>query len=284
VDLEKTIVKSERQVGPDGPFLSATPWHKASVSKKQRAMDAEALVRRYLRRPDERTKAAVVQAYQRLVYRFAYRFLERGEPLDDLIQVGNVGLLLALERYDGAKKIQFATFATATIVGELQRYFRDKTVGMRMPRPILELTAKLATAQNELANSLGRSPRPMEIADELGVPEETVLEALEALDIMRVLSLESALPGKSDDAGSALNIEDVIGRNDEDMARLVRYDDLWWAFERLDHRLRKIIWLEYVEDYKQVQIANIMKISQMHVSRLRRKALEHLRDRLTTPV
>ena len=209
-----------------------------------------------------------------LVEYLAKRFKDRGEPLDDLVQVGSVGLLKAIDRFDLERGVEFSTYATPTIVGELKRYFRDKGWAVRVPRRLQELSLRLNKVVAQLTQDLGRSPTIEEIAKLAGVTEEEVLEALESGQAYSTTSLD-APSGDDDDAPLRV---DRMGEVDFRLENLEYFASLAPLIERLPERERTILYLRFFKGMTQSTIAEQVGISQMHVSRLLTRILEFLRE------
>ena len=243
--------------------------------------ELRALHRRYRETTDpaekERIREQLVNAYHDFVYFLARKFQNRGEPLEDVVQVAFLGLLMAIERFDPDRGLEFSTFATPTVVGEIKRYFRDKSWTVRIPRRLQELNQRSRQASERLQATLGRRPSVAELADELGVSQEEVLEAYEAVPAQRTVPLdapaESARGGDSD----GLTLSERLGGADENLDRVELHDLLDSAMAHLNERERKIMYLRFVEELPQSEVAKRLGISQMHVSRLQRAAVEHLR-------
>lgn len=214
------------------------------------------------RDPDLRAK--IVDATSWLALRGARRFLNRGEPFDDLYQVAQIGLLNAIERFDPTYGAHFAAFATPTILGELRRHFRDHTWSVRVPRRVKDLRPAVNRALDELSKELGRSPRFDEIAAAVNASEEAVLEALEANHAYRAESLdtsESTMPSAADASYDTVLDRDLIAG----------------LLERLRPRERMIVHLRFFEELSQAQIAERIGTSQVHVSRLLASTMVQLR-------
>ena len=211
-----------------------------------------------------------------LVEHLARRFRNRGEPYDDLMQVGTIGLIKAIDRFDPERGVEFSTYATPTVVGEIKRHFRDKGWAIRVPRRLQELRLSLGLAGAELAQELGRSPTVGELADRLGLEPDRVLEGIESANAYTTLSLDA--PETADDprttVGQAIGIEDDALENVEYRAALRP------LLAKLDERERQILLLRFFGGKTQSQIANELGISQMHVSRLLSRTLESLRGDL----
>jgi RNA polymerase sigma-B factor len=219
-----------------------------------------------------------VEAYSNLVYFLARKFANRGEPLEDVVQVGFMALLMAIDRFDPARGLEFTTFATPTIVGEIKRYFRDKSWAVRIPRRLQELNLRARQAGERLQESLGRVPSVQELAAELGVSEEEILEAYEAGPAQITVPLDAAGGSPSGDEG--LSLSERLGGEDENLQRVELQGLLDSAMVHLTPREREIMYLRFVEELPQSEVARRLGISQMHVSRLQRAAVENLKRQL----
>ncbi len=228
---------------------------------------------------DERTRLRerLVDQHIGLVEFLARRFRNRGEPVEDLIQVGTIGLLKAIERFDLDREVEFSTYATPTIVGELKRHFRDKGWAVRVPRRLQELHLELTKTVGILAHDLGRSPTVEEIAQAAGITEEEVLEGLEIAQAYNFTSLDA--PIDSDDGGST-TFADQLGGEDEHLENLEYRASLAPEMAKLPERERRILYLRFFKGMTQSEIADRLGISQMHVSRLLNRTLGQLREAL----
>ena len=231
----------------------------------------------YLRRRDPASRERLILAHQWLVRALAARFAGSGEPLEDLVQVGNVGLIRALDRFDPCHGTRFTTFATPTILGEIKRHFRDRTRLLKVPRWLQELHQEVRRTALRMTAELGRPPDITEIATRLGVAEEAVLEAMAAGESAQVFSLDASLPG---DGGETSTLSEVVGGADASLLSAERDLDLRNALASLSPRERQVILLRFYREMSQAKIARQMNVSQMHISRLERRALERLRCRL----
>ncbi len=225
---------------------------------------------------DEKVRAALIEAHIGLAEYLARRFNNRGEPLDDLIQVASTGLIKSVDRFEPERGLEFSTYATHTIVGELKRHFRDKGWAVRVPRRMQELHLRLSTLVNTLNQDLGRSPTIAEIAQAAGVSEEEVLEAMEAGQAYRFTSLDAPMGGE--DGGS---LGSTIGEDDVSMIDVEHRVALSPLLEKLPPRQQNIIHLRFFEGLTQSEIATRLGISQMHVSRLLARSLAQLRQDAT---
>lgn len=220
----------------------------------------------------------LVAAYTPLVQTLAKKFV-RGQILhEDLIQVGMIGLLASLRRFDPAFERTFESFAIPTIVGEIKRYIRDKTWSVHVPRKVKELSPKIKRVVDDLAAQLQRSPRIDEIARSLGVTEEEVLETLEMGRSYHSLSMDSELESDSD--GNTITLLDLIGVQDEGYTQVEQNVLIDHALDVLDKREKEVIQLTFYQNLSQKQAGEVMGMSQMHVSRLQRRALGKLRQAL----
>lgn len=224
----------------------------------------------YARTRDPALRDELVSAYLGLAEYLARRFANRGEPLDDLVQVASLGLLKALDRFDPERGVEFSTYATHTIVGELKRHFRDKGWSIRAPRRMQELYLRLGKVVASMGQELGRSPTIAELAMEVKVSEEEVLEALEAGQAYRTASLDVAT-----EEGESLATR--LGEEDPSLEDAERRATLSPLLAQLLPRERLILQLRFFDGLTQSEIANRLQISQMHVSRLLARSLAQLR-------
>jgi RNA polymerase sigma-B factor len=241
---------------------------------RQREEDRE-LLRRYHEDGDVTAREQLVQRHLPLVRSLARRYANRGEPLDDVEQVGAIGLLKAIDRFELGREVSLATYATPNVVGEIKRHFRDKGWAIRVPRALQELNARMSGTIDALTARLGRSPSIAEIAETLETTSEEVLEALEVGSAYSTLSL-SGPPGGEDDSDPL----ESIGSEDEGFERSEDRASLAPALAQLPVREREILRMRFEEGLPQTQIAERVGLSQMHVSRLIRKALATMRDEL----
>ena len=219
-------------------------------------------------------RASLIERHLPLVHFLARKFADRGEPLDDLVQVGTIGLIKSLDRFDASLGYEFSTYATPTIVGEIKRHFRDKTWAIRIPRRLQELGAQVSKARESLTHELDRSPTPQEIATRLNIPVDDVMDAIEANSAYSTVSLSES---HDDDSQS---LSDTLGFIDEALENIEYRESLRPLLEALDAREKKILVMRFFENKSQTDIAQQLGISQMHVSRLLAKTLAHLRVEL----
>jgi RNA polymerase sigma-B factor len=238
-------------------------------------IDDKILLRRYHENGDLQAREQLIEQYMSLVRSLARRYSYRGEQLEDLVQIGAIGLIKAIDRFDLDRGVELTTYATPNIIGEIKRHFRDKGWSVRVPRGLQELNVQLSRLVEQLTVQLSRSPTIPELAKAAGVEEEEVLEALESGRAYTSLSLSVGGGGGDDDdldPLESLGTEEHQYEVSEDRAVLAP------GFKALDERERWILQLRFFEGLTQSQIAQQVGISQMHVSRLIRRSLEKIRD------
>lgn len=235
------------------------------------------LFRRYKEDGDMEAREQLVMSHLNLVRFLANKFKNRGEPLDDLVQVGYLGLLKAIDRFDPDRGLEFTTYATPTILGEIKRHFRDKGWSVRVPRRLQELSAKVNQATDTLTTQFQRSPTIQEIADYLDASEDEVLEAMESSSAYSSVPLEGTGSSENDDAPSVI---DRYGSEDNELAftddRLVIEE----ALKGFSPREREVIELRFLKGMTQIEIAEQLGISQVQVSRLLRRTLKKIQDKI----
>ncbi len=218
----------------------------------------------------------LIERHEGLVRHVANGYRDSGVPYGDLLGVGHIGLVNAVDRFDPERGTKFATFAVPTIRGEVRRYFRDSTWGLRVPRRVQELSLQVREARDVLSKKLSRSPTYSELASALSVSEEAIIEAMEVASQYDLESLDDTA-GEGDD-GERPSVAERTGEPDPNLELLADREELAWALSHLTARQRVIIVLRYFHDLSQQQVADRLGISQMHVSRLQRRAIDHLRD------
>jgi RNA polymerase sigma-B factor len=218
----------------------------------------------------------LVEMHLPLVEYLARRFRNRGEPLDDLVQVATIGLIKSIDRFDLDRGVEFSTYATPTIVGEIKRHFRDKGWAIRVPRRLQEMKLSLTKATAELSQRNGRAPTVAELALHLELSEDDVLEGLESANAYAAVSLDA--PDIADDDSTA--VSDTLGAMDDALEGVVYRESLKPLLERLPVREKNILMLRFFGNLTQSQIAADLGISQMHVSRLLARTLAQLREGL----
>jgi len=239
--------------------------------------ELRAKLEEYAATGDKAQRDEIVASQVGLAEYLARRFKNRGEPIEDLIQVALLGLLKAVERFDPARGLEFSTFATPTIVGELKRHFRDKGWAVRVPRRVQELHLRMGTVVNSLSQELGRSPTIPEIAARAEVSVDEVLEAMEAGRAYRFSSIDA--PAGDDEDRSASPAAAQLGEDDSGLEEVEQRLLLSPLIASLPKREQMIIHLRFFRGMTQSEIAARLGISQMHVSRLLARSLTQLRDR-----
>ncbi len=230
------------------------------------------LFRELRRTHDPALRAYFIEQHEGLVRHVAKDYVDSGEPFEDVISVGMLGLIHAVDRFDPDRGTKFATFAVPTIRGEIQRYFRDHTWGVRVPRRIQELSIKAREAREKLALERGHAPTYAELAHYLGVREEELVEALEVGRQYDSVSLEAA--AVEEEGRSAL---DRTGEEDPRLEDIATRDQIERALRQLPPRERVVLVLRYYGELSQQEVGRRLGISQMHVSRLQHQALKNLR-------
>jgi RNA polymerase sigma-B factor len=226
---------------------------------------------------DPRRTAArdeIVTMHLPLASFLARRFRDRGESIDDLTQVATIGLLKAVDRFDPGRGVEFSTFATPTMVGEIKRHFRDKGWAIRVPRRLQELRISISRATAELSQSTGRSPTVAELAAHLGVTEDEILEGMESAQAYATLSLDATVGDSSEDGTS---LAETLGEDDHRLALVEARETVDPLLHTLAPRERAIVQMRFYDNMTQAQIAERVGISQMHVSRLLAKSLAQMR-------
>jgi RNA polymerase sigma-B factor len=241
------------------------------------ASDAE-LLRSYHEDGEVRARQALIERHVGFVRRLAQRYSHRGETIEDLTQVGCVGLIKAIDRFDGHYKVTLATYAAPNVLGEIKRYFRDKGWAMRVPRDVQELNVKLGRVVDELTGKLGRSPSVEELARATSSSTEQVVEALDSSRAYNTISLSAPGPeGDDDEAGDPL---EHLGDADKGFELAEERQLLREGFKELGERERQILHMRFFLGLTQSDIAERVGISQMHVSRLIRQSIDQVRERL----
>jgi RNA polymerase sigma-B factor len=217
---------------------------------------------------------ALVAWHLALVEHCARRFRNRGEPHEDLVQVGTIGLIKAIDRFDLERGVEFSTYATPTIIGEIKRYFRDKGWAIRVPRRLQELRMQITSTTADMTQVLGRSPTPRELAEAIGCSLEEVVEGIESSNAYSTLSLDAADDGAEEGGASIL---EMIGLDDAGLEHIEIRESIKPLLEALPSREKQILLLRFFKNRTQAQIATEIGVSQMHVSRLLSRTLEQLR-------
>ena len=240
--------------------------------------ETEDLFREYVATRDPAVRDKLVIAHRNLVRFLATKFANRGEPLEDLVQVGIIGLINAIDRFDPDRGTKFSTYATPTVVGEIRRHFRDKAWSLKVPRRLQELNLAANKAAEELSQRLGRPATVQDIASFVGASEEETLEAIELGNAYDTVSLDSKLLYEGEAA--PVSLAEFVGDVDGSLQNVETYGDLKQAIDCLEPREKAIIYFRFFKDMSQTEVAKRLSISQMHVSRLQHKALRRLKELL----
>ena len=241
--------------------------------------DRRSLLRAYRENGDLAARDRLVESFMPLVSSLARRYAGRGEQLEDLQQVGSLGLVKAIDRFDLEREVDLVTYIFPTVVGELKRHFRDRVWSVSVPRRLKELYQLLSRLLDDLTARDGRSPTIPELAAAAGVSEEEVVEALEAGRAYTARSLTQAHDG---DDGSEVELIDLLEDEEDGYAVAENRDLIASGLHALDEREREIVRLRFVEGLTQSEIASAVGVSQMHVSRLLRRALDRLGEVIET--
>jgi RNA polymerase sigma-B factor len=241
----------------------------------ERARHERLLFQRYHARRDPADRDALVERFLPLAHALAARFRRSREPFDDLYQVACLGLVKAIERYDLSRRTAFSSYAVPTILGELKRYFRDRTWPVCVPRDLKELAVQVDRATEELTTARGRAPSVTELADRLRVSEEEILTAHDALMAYEPISLQ--IPRERDDLDAG-TLGDTLGHEEHGYWRTEQDALLEHLLRFLTRRQRQVVRLRFGEDLTQREIGERVGLSQMQVSRILREALDRLTD------
>ena len=259
---------------------AATAAESDRIASERRAQDRELerLFRKHRDSGDLELRNALATRHLSLAEAVARRFANRGEPLDDLVQVANYGLVKAVERFDVDRGVSFASFAIPTMIGELKRHFRDRTWSTKVPRSAKDLMLRLASATEELTTKLQRAPTVPELAEYLAIDVDAILEAVDARAAYRAGSLSSY--GQRVEGDQDMQVGDL----DPHMIGVENKMTVRSLITALPDRERRIVELRFYEELTQSEIADIVGISQMLVSRLLRQALDRLATRARSEI
>ncbi|MFG3508622.1 RNA polymerase sigma factor SigF [Streptomyces sp. NPDC047821] len=213
-----------------------------------------------------------------LVKYAATRFRNRSDQMEDIIQVGTIGLIKAIDRFDLSREVEFTTFAMPCVIGEIKRFFRDTSWSVHVPRRLQELRIDIARATDELFQRLDRSPTPAELAEHLGMEEDEILEGLVASNGYTAGSIDLPLDDSGDNSSETLS--DRLGEPDRELEIVENVQALKPLIEQFDERDRRILQMRYVDEMTQSEIGAELGVSQMHVSRLLSRITSRLREGL----
>jgi RNA polymerase sigma-B factor len=268
--------RSERYRGVPTPALERPAPD--PVTPRDREREVRELFLR-ARRGDGRAREALVRRFLPLARQLAARYRRGAEPHDDLLQVASLALVKAVDRFDLSRDVAFTSYAVPTILGELKRHFRDTGWDLHVPRSLQERTARVDNALAEMKMGLGRSPSTQELAEQLSLTEEEVVEARAVSSEARTLSLDAPLRDGEEDATT---FGETLGGEDEGFAAVDNGEAVRAAMTLLHRREREILRLRFVEELTQEEIGRRVGLSQMHISRLLRRTLVRLREDLQT--
>lgn len=237
-------------------------------------LSGEELAARYARTKNPQVREQAILAHRNLVEILSCKMVRKGAPVEDLIQVGTIGLILALDRFDPTRGVKFSTYAVNTIVGEIKHYFRDCTWIVKVPRQLQEIAAGIHRHREEETRARGRVPTIGELAARMGISEELIVEAMELDLVYAPYSLDAQLG--QDGAEHHERLAEILGHSDLRLDSLVNYAPLRRAFDLLEPRKRWILRRRYFDEWSQSEVGRALGLSQMHVSRLEREALKEL--------
>lgn len=269
---------NEQSSSASSRLRTQIPLKKSKRSRRDKQKTKE-LFKLYKETGDEQAREQLVLAHLNLARFLASKFKNRGESLDDLVQVATIGLIKAIDRFDISRGLEFTTFATPTIMGEIKRHFRDKGWSVRVPRRLQELSAKVTQVSDKLTEKLQRSPSVDEIAQALDVSVDEVLEAMESAHAYTSVSLDVP-QGDDDDGTQSSTVIDKYALVDEDLESSDDRIVLEQAIKDFSEREQQIIRMRFLEGFTQVEIAQKLQISQVQVSRLLRKTLQKFQEKL----
>ncbi len=261
-------------------LMSTNPPPGARGSGAERTREDRELFVRYHRDGDARARDQLVERFLPLARQLARRYQRAGEPLDDLLQVASLGLIKAIDRFDPDREIAFSSYAVPTILGEIKRYFRDRTWAVRVPRDLQELTLKVDRAVGELSEELRRQPSVGEIATAVGAEQEDVLEALQAGGAYRAVSFDAPRSGSDEDVAT---LGDSVGIDEHGFDRAEERATLAQLMSTVTPREREVLRMRFEQDMTQAEIGAVIGVSQMQVSRVIRQAIARLRAAADAP-
>jgi len=263
-------------------LMNTRPPRASGGSGPERSREDRELFVRCHRDGDAQARDLLVARFLPLARQLARRYQRAGEPLDDLLQVASLGLVKAIDRFDPEREIAFSSYAVPTILGEIKRYFRDRTWAVRVPRDLQELTLRVDRAVGELSDGLRRSPSVKEIAAAVGTDEEQVLEALQAAGAYRAVSFDAprAGGGGNDDVAT---IADSVGIDEDGFDRAEERATLQSLMSTVTPREREVLRMRFEQDMTQAEIGAVIGVSQMQVSRIIRQAIARLRTAADAP-
>ncbi len=241
-----------------------------------RDQSTEALLEIYAQNRDPKLRETIIERHEALVRSLAHKFARPGVPVEDLVQSAWIALIGALDRFDPSHETKFSTYAVHCMVGEIKRYFRDRTWSVKVPRYLQEIAANLNRMEDELFRKLQREPTISEMAEAFKISEEDLVQAIEMYRAYQTQGLEDRR--EMEDGNDSLALGDTVGRPDPFMESVVEHAPLHAALSTLDERKQKILRRRFFEGFSQQEVADELGLSQMHISRLERSALQQLRS------
>ncbi len=238
----------------------------------------ESLIEQYARTRDVKLRTTIIERHEALVRSLAHKFARPGVPVEDLVQSAWIALIGALDRFDPSHETKFSTYAVHCMVGEIKRYFRDRTWSIKVPRYLQEIAANLNRMEDELYRKLQREPTVTEMAEAFKISEEDLVQAMEMYRAYQTQGLEERR--EMEDGNDSLALGEIVGRLDMDMESVVEYAPLHGAMATLDERKQCILRRRFFEGFSQQEVADELGLSQMHISRLERSALQQLREKI----
>lgn len=238
----------------------------------------EELLKRYLTRRDPRLRDTIIERHEALVRSLAHKFARPGVPVEDLVQSAWIALIGALDRFDPSHQTKFSTYAVHCMVGEIKRYFRDRTWSIKVPRYLQEIAANLHRMEDELYRKLQREPTVTEMAEAFNISEEDLVHAMEMYRAYQTQRLEERR--EMDDGNDSLALGETVGARDHNLESVVEQAPLHEALATLDERKQRILRRRFFEGFSQQEVADELGLSQMHISRLERSALQQLRQHM----
>jgi RNA polymerase sigma-B factor len=260
---------------PNDAFDSSQTLNQPASAGSRDNVRRRELFREFSVSKDPAIRDELVFTHLGMVRQLASRFSNRNEPVEDLVQVGIIGLIKSIDRFDPERGVEFSSFAVPTIVGEIKRHFRDKSWAMRVPRRLKDLNVAVGHAVEQLTVELGRSVTAGDIAARLGVAVEDIVEAQETSRAYVLQSLDSEID--SGGRATAQTVGDLVGVEDRELSLLIDKTRLREACAGLESRERVIVYLRFFQGVSQSEIARRLGCTQMHVSRIQRRALEKMR-------
>jgi len=243
-----------------------------------RDLSTEELLHIYVKDHDTKIRTAIIERHEALVRSLAHKFARPGVPVEDLVQSAWIALIGALDRFDPTHETKFSTYAVHCMVGEIKRYFRDRTWSIKVPRYLQEIAANLHRMEDELYRKLQREPSVSEMAAAFNISEEDLVQAMEMYRAYQTQRLEERR--EMDDGNDSMALGETIGAPDPEMVGVIEHAPLQQALATLDERKQKIVRRRFFEGFSQQEVADELGLSQMHISRLERSALQQLRSNL----